>query len=38
VGACRRRSCADVARRPERFAGIHGLSIDTIELYKRNMI
>jgi hypothetical protein len=25
-------------RRRERIAGIHGLSIDTIELYKRNMI
>jgi hypothetical protein len=27
-----------LARRRERIAGIHGLSIDTIELYKRNMI
>jgi hypothetical protein len=25
-------------RRHERIAGIHGLSIDTIELYERNMI
>jgi hypothetical protein len=27
-----------LTRRRERFAGIHGLSIDTIELYERNMI
>ena len=27
-----------LARRRERIAGIHGLSIDTIELYERNMI
>jgi hypothetical protein len=27
-----------LTRRPERIAGIHGLSIDTIELYERNMI
>jgi hypothetical protein len=25
-------------RRRERIAGIHGLSIDAIELYERNMI
>src|SRR5512133_575236 len=27
-----------LTRRRERIAGIHGLSIDTIELYERNMI
>ena len=27
-----------LTRRRERNAGIHGLSIDTIELYERNMI
>jgi len=27
-----------LTRRRERFAGIHGLSLDTIELYERNMI
>jgi hypothetical protein len=27
-----------LTRRRERIAGIHGLSIDTIELYKRHMI
>ena len=27
-----------LTRRRERFAGIHGLSIDTIEHYERNMI
>jgi hypothetical protein len=27
-----------LTRRRERIAGIHGISIDTIELYERNMI
>jgi len=27
-----------LTRRRERIAGVHGLSIDTIELYERNMI
>jgi hypothetical protein len=27
-----------LTRRRERIAGLHGLSIDTIELYERNMI
>ena len=33
-----RRAPDTLTRRPERIAGIHGLSIDTIELYERNMI
>jgi hypothetical protein len=33
-----RRAPGTLTRRPERIAGIHGLSIDTIELYERNMI
>jgi hypothetical protein len=31
-------SAGHPTRRRERIAGIHGLSIDTIELYERNMI
>ena len=31
-------SADTLTRRRERFAGIHWLSIDTIELYERNMI
>ena len=27
-----------LTRRRERIAGIHGLSVDTVELYERNMI
>jgi hypothetical protein len=33
-----RRAPDTLTRRRERIAGIHGLSIDTIELYERNMI
>jgi hypothetical protein len=33
-----RRAPDTLTRRRERIAGIHGLSIDTIELYQRNMI
>jgi hypothetical protein len=33
-----RRAPDTLTRRRERIAGIHGLSIDTIELYDRNMI
>ena len=33
-----RRAPDTVTRRRERIAGIHGLSIDTIKLYERNMI
>jgi hypothetical protein len=33
-----RRAPDTLTRRRERIAGIHGLSIDTIELYPRNMI
>jgi hypothetical protein len=36
--ACTRRAPDTLTRRRERIAGIHGLSIDTIELYERNMI
>ena len=32
------RALDTLTRRRERIAGIHGLSIDTIELYERNMI
>ena len=33
-----RRAPDTLTRRRERIAGIHGPSIDTIELYERNMI
>jgi hypothetical protein len=33
-----RRTSDTLTRRRERVAGIHGLRIDTIELYERNMI
>jgi len=33
-----RRAPDTLTRRRERIAGIHGLSVDTVELYERNII